>query len=467
MKGLIEAIAHVSSFWSFAACVLAVILAALKVILATPTVVRRRGAPAPPALASAVMWPIVLILFLFGFVTIAAHTYIRTQEINLERQKLAGGIYRVRVIVVDQRGNPVVGATLRTTASGETTTTYQGIAEVSLPKVTLPVDGRITIFADLDSAFLHGRTELKLANDFSPSVTIVLGRSLDATVTVLVEDENGLCIDGATVLILGGDSGTTNANGTFTLKANAATGQIVRIHVQKSGYTAVDRDIAAGDALTLTLTSQASGESSAPLPSRTAADASVIKYKGEVLSLRMVAETRDPGWESTVRQKATQLADLMGRIDDRQLSAARVILNHEYRGWALLMVADTYDESQDAKEVQTRYAEEAIREFDLALQKMEQISRDSKANIPGANAVYEWMTGESEDRNRTHYLKAAALAVAARAHTAGSRRTLADVKKELDQIVPAYLTTHSPENHPALAWAKSQGTALPKAHKAP
>jgi hypothetical protein len=127
MRELFEAIAHVSSFWSFAAFVLAAIIAALKLILATPSAVRRRGAPAPPVLASAVAWPIVLILFLFGVATLLAHTYIRTQEIDLEKQKLSGGIYRVRVIAVDQHGKPVVGATLRTTASGETTTTNQGI----------------------------------------------------------------------------------------------------------------------------------------------------------------------------------------------------------------------------------------------------------------------------------------------------------------------------------------------------
>jgi hypothetical protein len=65
-------------------------------------------------------------------------------------------------------------------------------------------------------------------------------------------------------------------------------------------------------------------------------------------------------------------------------------------------------------------------------------------------ATYNWMTGPSEDLNRTHYLKAMALAVMARAGGGG----VGAVKAELAQIEPQYLLQYPTEINPDLAWAK-------------
>jgi hypothetical protein len=435
MKELLSAVAHVSSFWSYAAFALAAVLGALKLLLATPAAVTRRGVAAPPLLTQPFIWPLVIVLCVFGTLPILSYTLIRKTEI----EATANSIYRVRIMVLDLLGHPAAGATLRTTATSETAMTDQGIGTVTIPRATLPKDGRITIFADLDSAFLHGRTELRLSGDYNPSVTIQLGQALNATVTGLIEDEKGQALEGATVTILGGESGETSVMGTFTLKANAAIGQKVRIHAQKEGYKAVDVEFVAGNApVTLVLSLVASGTA----PATPAAKQAVIAYKKEILKLRDAANIKDPGWEGQVRQRGTELAGLMDTVADRQLDVARFILKHEYRGLAFLMVADTYGEKQVRNNVQSAYAEDAIREFDLTLAKMKQVSEQAKAGSNDAIVVYSWIISDSDDQNRTHYLRAAAVAVAARA--GAPHRTRNEALKELQLIEPAYLTTNPP-----------------------
>jgi hypothetical protein len=292
--------------------------------------------------------------------------------------------------------------------------------------------------------------------------------SHDATVTVLVEDEKGRALEGATVTVLGGESGATTRAGTLTLKTNAANGQAVRIHAEKTGYTVVDRDCpAGGDPVTLTLASAqiprpvSTEESSQPSVSTTSIE-NVKQCKKEILDLRTTAEVKDPGWKSIIQQKGPQLADLLDAIDDRYLDPARIILKHEYRGWAFLMIADTYWEVPEKSAAQAEYAERAIRAFAMALGQMDQVTREYRAGNAAATDVYRWMTGPSQDRNRTHYLKAMALADAAR--TGAPHRTAASAVRELQTIEPAYLTMFPPESHPALAWAiKKQAGPKPDA----
>jgi len=245
-KDLLNAIAHVKTTWSLAAFAIAATLGVLRSLLATPAAVKRRGSPAPPVLESSLVWAGVIAICFMGALPILVQAYIKMQEFHFEADKLNHGIYRVRVIVVDPTGNPAVGATLRTTASNETTETQQGIAIISVPKATLPADGKIRVFADLDSAFQHGHTDVELTSDFNPSVTIALDSRRDATITGLVEDDRGRAIGGVTVSVIGGESRETSINGSFELKANVALGQVVRVHAEKVGYKAVDQDQPAG-----------------------------------------------------------------------------------------------------------------------------------------------------------------------------------------------------------------------------
>jgi hypothetical protein len=256
LKQLVGGIAQVNSVWSIAAFAIAATLGVLKAVLASPAA-RRRGQP-PSMLANSLVWPIVLVICVLGALPILANTYL--ESLKIRQQADVGSVYRVRVTVLDARGHPVAGARLRSTASNETTVTSQDTAVVTIPKGTLPADGKVTIFADLESAFLYGRTDVQLAGDFNPSITIGLESSRDATVTGLVEDDKGRAIAGATVNVLGGESGETAANGNFTLKTNTAIGQMVRLHVEKAGYQPVDQEHPAGrEPATIVLSSSGAG----------------------------------------------------------------------------------------------------------------------------------------------------------------------------------------------------------------
>jgi hypothetical protein len=239
-KGLLGAIAHVNSIWSIAAFAIAAVIAVMRIVAASPTGGKRRGKAAPAALSHSIVWPVVIVICLLGALPIIANTYLESRRIQQQ------SLFRIRVTVLDPQGNPISGVTLRTTASNETTATADGAGVVTIPAGALPADRKVTIFADLESAFLHGRTGVQLADDPNPSVTIEIKSSRDATVTGLVQDDQGRGVAGATVHVLGGDSGETSTTGTFTLKANAAVGQTVGLHVEKKGYAAVDQDHPAG-----------------------------------------------------------------------------------------------------------------------------------------------------------------------------------------------------------------------------
>jgi hypothetical protein len=240
MTELLQAIAHVDSAWSIAAFAIAGILVALNLLVKTDTPGSGKRHRRAGILSNAIVWPIFIAICFLGALPILANMYV-------ESLRLRGGeFYRVRVIVVGPEGTPVSGAVLRTNASNETTDTSQGTTVVTIPRASVPKDGIVSIFADLDSAFLHGRADVQLGDDLNPAVTITATAARDATISGLVQDDEGRAIAGATVIIVGGESGTTSAAGAFTLKAGAAIGQTVRVHAEKTGYAATDQDHPAG-----------------------------------------------------------------------------------------------------------------------------------------------------------------------------------------------------------------------------
>lgn len=229
IKGFLDAIASVSNTWTIAAYSIAAVLAVFNAVSS-----RRKRSP-----ANSIVWGVVVVICVLGLAPTIANAY-------LERLKIVGAVYRVRTLVVDAQHVPVSGATLRTTASSETAETDQGIGQVSIPLATMPRDGKVTIYADLDSEFLHGHTDLQLAQDLNPSVTIEVKVVGDAVISGLVEDNRGHALAGAAVSVLGGESTRTAPNGAFTVKTNSPVGRQVRLHVEKAGYQPVDQDHPAG-----------------------------------------------------------------------------------------------------------------------------------------------------------------------------------------------------------------------------
>lgn len=184
----------------------------------------------------------------------------------------------------------------------------------------------------------------------------------------------------------------------------------------------------------------------------------VLYYKGQILGLRGDIEAKYPTLEVDLRKRGLQLADQIGEIEESQLRPASKIIQHEYRGWAFLMGVSTFAATPPEyipAAIRIDYAKKAVAELDLALARMADITREAKANVRTAIIIYDWMTGPSEDLNRTHYLKAVALAVIARAG-GGSPQAALD---ELKAIQPTYLMTFSAESNPDLAWALGRSAA--------
>jgi hypothetical protein len=249
IKSFLEAAATVNSTWSMAAFAIAAILALFNSYLSFARQSRRNQRPAKGSSSiTSIIWGGVVVICFMGALPILANTYLESQRARML------SIFHVRVIVVDSHGVPVSGAALRTAVSNETTTTEQGVGAVAIPQASLPADGKVTIYADLPAAFLHGRADIKLAKDPNPTVTIELSGARDATATGMIQDDAGRALAGATVSVLGGESTVTAEDGSFTLKANAAAGQTIRLHAEKKGYQAVDQYHPAGtDPVTIVL----------------------------------------------------------------------------------------------------------------------------------------------------------------------------------------------------------------------
>jgi hypothetical protein len=183
---------------------------------------------------------------------------------------------------------------------------------------------------------------------------------------------------------------------------------------------------------------------------RTAADETVIGYQRDIQALRADFEAGNT-WEN-VRREGVRLADLIGGVSEENLNPSRQIIKNEYQGWALLMVARTYVGSEPRQRSQrVYYAEQSITAFDRALYRMEIVKNKYSAGDSDAAEDFNWMMSESEDLNRTLYLRATALAVSAEA---GGRHTKDEVHAELAKITPAYLEKYPTSRNPDLTWAQ-------------
>lgn len=183
-----------------------------------------------------------------------------------------------------------------------------------------------------------------------------------------------------------------------------------------------------------------------------------VRYlKAQIMDLRGNIEAKSRFPETDLRQRGLQLADLIGDIDEDKLTLAARIIKHEYRGWALVMGVSTFAEKPPeyiGAEARVDHAQQAVDEFNEALRLMAKVTSDYRANDPTATDLYEWITGNSADLDRTHYLKAVALAVIARADDGNPRSAL----KELAEIRPTYLATFPAKNNPDLAWVLQQSS---------
>lgn len=157
--------------------------------------------------------------------------------------------YRVRTIVLDYQGRPVDNAHVWSSLGGEPMKVAGGWQFV-IPFSTKPADGKLTVHAAVESAFLDGHTELTLDRDFSPNVTIQLTSAKTARVKGIILDEVGNAIPNAQVTVIGydGELQVTGKSGGFDLPGHASVNQQVHLHAECPGYQGTNILCAAGDA---------------------------------------------------------------------------------------------------------------------------------------------------------------------------------------------------------------------------
>ena len=208
-------------------------LAAYAVASIVYIVSRRRGKV--PVLVWVSIWLLVLI-------PAVASVYVEVARSGVT------SIYRLRVTVVDPQHVPVEDARVWSSMGGEPKKVAGGW-QFDIPTASKPEDGRLTVFASLPAAFLSGKQELILKDDYNPTVTIQLEADTSASVRGIVIDSSDEAIVGARVSVVGYEAGAviTEAGGNFVLPAHAADGQQVLLHAEKEGYQAISQWHPAGD----------------------------------------------------------------------------------------------------------------------------------------------------------------------------------------------------------------------------
>ena len=165
-------------------------------------------------------------------------------ELN-ERHKDNFTILRITVLGSDSV--PVEDAHVWLSIGGEAKKVTGGW-EFEIPLSKLPVNHKLDVYAEQQNAHLKGHREI-IANDSRMlAITIPLIRDISAFIKGTVSDDSNRPVVGATINIVGSaGSVTTDAQGFFSLPANAAEGEEVRLRVSKSGYEGLDQYHPAGN----------------------------------------------------------------------------------------------------------------------------------------------------------------------------------------------------------------------------
>jgi len=214
LSGVWDAIPKISTPWNLAAFALAVVLY---------LVLKRRRGEVPFA-----VWVVIVLLVALPVVA-SVYSGLPAKP----------SIYRLRVTVVNPQNVPVEDARVWSSFGGEPKRVAGGW-EFDIPEESKPKEGKLTVHASKESAFLTGQAELTLGNDRNPAVTINLKRDDSAKIRGQVVDVKNRSVAGARVFVIGyeAESVLTKEGGNFELPAHAATGQEVFLHAEKGNLAA-------------------------------------------------------------------------------------------------------------------------------------------------------------------------------------------------------------------------------------
>jgi hypothetical protein len=218
-------------------------LSAFALAIVLYLVVRKRRGDIP-----FIVWAIILLLVV---IPVGASLY---REL-IHTQTAENAIYHVRITVVDPQSVPVEDAKVWSSAGGEPKRVAGGW-QFDIPAASKSQDGKVTVYATQENAFLRGQTEMTLLGDHNPAATIQLKHDDTARVRGQVVDSQGNAVAGARVTVVGfGSEGTvTQTDGGFELPAHAAISQQILLHAEKTGFKSTEQYHPAGrDAVTLVL----------------------------------------------------------------------------------------------------------------------------------------------------------------------------------------------------------------------
>ncbi|HEY0796547.1 MAG TPA: carboxypeptidase-like regulatory domain-containing protein [Acidisarcina sp.] len=158
------------------------------------------------------------------------------------------GVYAVRVIVLGTDRNPVENATVVCSPGGEQKKIVGGW-ECDIPPANRPQNGTFTAYATVRSAFLAGSGHIQLSSDYKPVLTIQLNAENTAWLSGEVMGNNGRVLADARVSVVGHgtEAVVTGRDGDFSIRAHAANGQMVKVHVEAKGYPPYEGLQQAGD----------------------------------------------------------------------------------------------------------------------------------------------------------------------------------------------------------------------------
>ena len=158
------------------------------------------------------------------------------------------GIYRLRVTVEDPGGMTTNDAKVTSSIGGEPKK-VEGGWEFDIPTGSKPKDGKLTVYAEVKSAFLKGKQDVELTNDYNLTAQVRLDHDRTAHIRGRVVDRAGNPIADVQVSVVGYESEAvpTGTLGQFDLPAHAAEGQPVQIAAFKKGFGSFSEWKQAGD----------------------------------------------------------------------------------------------------------------------------------------------------------------------------------------------------------------------------
>jgi len=146
-------------------------------------------------------------------------------------------LYEVRVQTLDPEGRPVGGATVRTSTGNEPHFLQDGWWEVQVPRVKVPRDGKISIWAE-HKAWEGSQTDITLANDANVRAEIRL-KQPQTWILGRVVNEDNTALAGVHISHEGGLPGgaTSESDGSFALQLPLPPERRVGLRAELEGWS--------------------------------------------------------------------------------------------------------------------------------------------------------------------------------------------------------------------------------------